>query len=138
MSYFPNSQEETFDNSQFNDITGDMMSFFSDSWEETFDSSQFNNNVTGDATSLFSNHGATFYDGSFNSIAGDQYNNTNSNGGIQYNNNGAGNQYNSYSMVNFSQTVLLILWEAIKDVGAAHNSAARDPQPRCHPETRAE
>ncbi|KAL0563458.1 hypothetical protein V5O48_018609, partial [Marasmius crinis-equi] len=36
------------------------------------------------------------------------------------------------------QTVLLILWEAIKDVGAAHNSAARDPQPRCHPETRAE
>ncbi|KAL0577060.1 hypothetical protein V5O48_004903 [Marasmius crinis-equi] len=52
---FPNSQGATFNDGQFNNITGDVMSFFSNS------------------------HGATFYDGQFNNVAGNQYNNNNNN-----------------------------------------------------------
>ncbi|KAL0564695.1 hypothetical protein V5O48_017344 [Marasmius crinis-equi] len=112
---FSNSQGATFNNGQFNDITGEGMSFFSDS------------------------HGSTFYDWQYNDITGSQYNNTN-HAGTQYNNNSAGNQYNN-STVNYSspaQTALQILWLTIADVEAGHQSEGRYPQPKCHPETRTE
>ncbi|KAL0581851.1 hypothetical protein V5O48_000219 [Marasmius crinis-equi] len=67
---FPNSQGETFDHGQFNNVAGEGMSFFSNS------------------------NGATFYDGQFNSIAGNQYNHS------TYNNNNNNTYNNTYSTVN--------------------------------------
>ncbi|KAL0570155.1 hypothetical protein V5O48_011810 [Marasmius crinis-equi] len=67
--------------------------------------------------SFFTNaHGTTIYHGQFNSVGGNQTNN---------------------STVN-AQVALQILSQTLADVGGAHNSEARYPPPRCHPETREE
>ncbi|KAL0568807.1 hypothetical protein V5O48_013169 [Marasmius crinis-equi] len=113
---FSNSQGATFNNGQFNNIAGDGMLFLSNS------------------------HGTTSYDGQLNNIAGNQCYNNNNSAGTQYNNNSTGNQYNNSTLTFASpaQTALQILWQAIADVEANHNSEGRYPQPRCHPETRTE
>ncbi|KAL0573347.1 hypothetical protein V5O48_008611 [Marasmius crinis-equi] len=86
-----------------------------------YDNGQFNN-VAGDAMSFFSNsHGATYNNGQFNHFVENQHNQ---------------NTYSTVNVLNPTQTALQTLWQAIADVGAAHNSEARYPQPRCHPETR--